>query len=110
MQQYPEYLLWNRRKTLTGSPDPTRANGTNRPCKRQGQEEDLLLQGQIDLRKREVYCVELYKGYSPYCFRIRRQHSTVHPGTRSFQVCRISGREREVTKLFIGLMVLTLQL
>ena len=27
MQQYPEYLLWNRRKTLTGSP-----NGTNRPC------------------------------------------------------------------------------
>ena len=32
MQQYPEYLLWNRRKTLTGSPDPTRANGTNRPC------------------------------------------------------------------------------
>ena len=32
MQQYPVYLLWNRRKTLTGSPDPTRANGTNRPC------------------------------------------------------------------------------
>ena len=32
MQQYPEYLLWNRRKTLTGSPDPTRANGMNRPC------------------------------------------------------------------------------
>ena len=31
MQQYPEYLLWNRRKTLTGSPDPTRAN---RPCKK----------------------------------------------------------------------------
>ena len=29
MQQYPELLLWNRRKTLTGSPDPTRAN---RPC------------------------------------------------------------------------------
>ena len=27
MQQYPEYLLWNRRKTLTGSPDPTRAYG-----------------------------------------------------------------------------------
>ena len=32
MQQYPEYLLWNRRKTLSGSPDPTHANGTNRPC------------------------------------------------------------------------------
>ena len=32
MQQYPVYLLWNRRKTLTGSPDPTRAYGTNRPC------------------------------------------------------------------------------
>ena len=29
MQQYPVELLWNRRKTLTGSPDPTRAN---RPC------------------------------------------------------------------------------
>ena len=27
MQQYPEYLLWNRRKILTGSPDPTRAYG-----------------------------------------------------------------------------------
>ena len=26
------YLLWNRRKTLTGLPDPTRANGTNKPC------------------------------------------------------------------------------
>ena len=34
MQQYPVYLLWNRRKTLTGSPDPTRANGANRPCNR----------------------------------------------------------------------------
>ena len=32
MQQYPAYLLWNRRKTLTGSLDPTRAYGTNRPC------------------------------------------------------------------------------
>ena len=32
MQQYPVYLLWNRCKTLTGSPDPTRAYGTNRPC------------------------------------------------------------------------------
>ena len=27
-------FLWNRRKTLTGSPDPTRANGTNKPCNR----------------------------------------------------------------------------
>ena len=24
LQLYPAYLLWNRRKTLTGSPDPTR--------------------------------------------------------------------------------------
>ena len=24
LQWYPVYLLWNRRKTLTGSPDPTR--------------------------------------------------------------------------------------
>ena len=32
LQLYPVYLLCNRRKTLTGSPDPTRANGTNKPC------------------------------------------------------------------------------
>ena len=31
LQLYPVYLLCNRRKTLTGSPDPTRANGTNKP-------------------------------------------------------------------------------
>ena len=30
LQLYPVYLLWNRRKTLTGSPDPTCANGTNK--------------------------------------------------------------------------------
>ena len=35
IQLYPEYLLWSRRKTLTGSPDPTRANGTNEPCTNQ---------------------------------------------------------------------------
>ena len=29
---YPVYLLCNRRKTLTGSPDPTHANSTNKPC------------------------------------------------------------------------------
>ena len=34
LQLNPVYLLWNRRKTLTGSPDPTRANGTNKPCTR----------------------------------------------------------------------------
>ena len=28
---HPVYLLCDRRKTLTGSPDPTRANGTNQP-------------------------------------------------------------------------------
>ena len=33
LQLYPMYSLWNRRKTLTGSPHPTRANGTNKPCK-----------------------------------------------------------------------------
>ena len=33
LQLYPAYLLCNRRKTLTGSPDPTHANGTNKPCK-----------------------------------------------------------------------------
>ena len=33
LQFYPAYLLCNRGKTLTGSPDPTRANGTNKPCK-----------------------------------------------------------------------------
>ena len=32
LQLCPVYLLWNRCKTLTGSPDPTRANGTNKPC------------------------------------------------------------------------------
>ena len=32
LQLYPVYSLWNRRKTLTGSPDPMRANGTNKPC------------------------------------------------------------------------------
>ena len=32
LQLYPVYLLWNRCKTLTGSPDPTCANGTNKPC------------------------------------------------------------------------------
>ena len=32
LQLYPVYLLWNRPKTLTGSPDPTLANGTNKPC------------------------------------------------------------------------------
>ena len=32
LQLHPVYLLCNRRKTLTGSPDPTRANGTNEPC------------------------------------------------------------------------------
>ena len=26
------YSLWNRHKTLTGSPDPTHANSTNKPC------------------------------------------------------------------------------
>ena len=31
LQLYPVYLLWNRHKTLTGSPDPTDANGTNKP-------------------------------------------------------------------------------
>ena len=28
LRLYPVYLLWNRRKTLTGSPDPMRANST----------------------------------------------------------------------------------
>ena len=32
LQLYPVYLLCNRHKTLTGSPDPTHANGTNKPC------------------------------------------------------------------------------
>ena len=32
LQLYAVYSLWNRRKTLTGSPDPTHANGTNKPC------------------------------------------------------------------------------
>ena len=32
LQVYPVYLLWNRCKTLTGSLDPMRTNGTNRPC------------------------------------------------------------------------------
>ena len=32
LQLYPVFSLLNRRKTLTGSPDPTRANGTNKPC------------------------------------------------------------------------------
>ena len=32
LQVHPVYSLCNRRKTLTGSPDPTRANGTNKPC------------------------------------------------------------------------------
>ena len=32
LQLYPVYLLCNRRKTLTGSPNPTRAKGMNKPC------------------------------------------------------------------------------
>ena len=32
LQLHPVYSLWNRRKTLTGSPDPMHANGTNKPC------------------------------------------------------------------------------
>ena len=32
LQLYPVYLLCNRCKTLTGSPDPTCANSTNKPC------------------------------------------------------------------------------
>ena len=32
LQLYPVYLLCNRLKILTGSPDPTRANGSNKPC------------------------------------------------------------------------------
>ena len=32
LQLYPVYSLWNRRKTLIGSPDHTRANGTNKFC------------------------------------------------------------------------------
>ena len=32
LQLYPAYLLWNRRKTLTGSPDPTYMQPTNNPC------------------------------------------------------------------------------
>ena len=32
LQLYPVYLLWNRRRTLTGPPDPTLANGTNELC------------------------------------------------------------------------------
>ena len=32
LQLHPVYLLCDRRKTLTGSPDPMRANGTNKPC------------------------------------------------------------------------------
>ena len=31
LQSNPVYLLWNRHKTLTGSLDPTHANGTNKP-------------------------------------------------------------------------------
>ena len=55
--------------------------------KRQGQEAVLL---------RQVNCTELHtEGYSPYCFWIRRQHSIVHPGTRSFQVRRVSETERD---------------
>ena len=32
LKLYPVYSLWNRCKTLTGSLDPTCANGTNKPC------------------------------------------------------------------------------
>ena len=32
LQLYSVYLLWSRRKTLTGSMDPMHANGTNKPC------------------------------------------------------------------------------
>ena len=32
LQLNPVYSLWNRRKTLTGSPDTTHAIGTNKPC------------------------------------------------------------------------------
>ena len=32
LQLYPVYLLWNRCKTLKGSPDHMHANSTNKPC------------------------------------------------------------------------------
>ena len=32
LQLYPVYLLCNRCKTLTGSPDPTYMQPTNKPC------------------------------------------------------------------------------
>ena len=32
LQVYPVYSLWNRRKTLTGSPDTMHTNSTNKPC------------------------------------------------------------------------------
>ena len=32
LQVHPVYSLCNRRKTVTGSPDPTHAKGTNKPC------------------------------------------------------------------------------
>ena len=32
LQVYPAYLLCNRRKTLTGSPDPTYMQSANKPC------------------------------------------------------------------------------
>ena len=33
LQLYPVYLFCSRRKTLTGSLDPTHANGMNKPCR-----------------------------------------------------------------------------
>ena len=47
LQLHPVYSLWNRCKTLTGSPDPMHTNGTNKLCRN----EDPELQNYFKTRK-----------------------------------------------------------
>ena len=80
MQQYPEYLLWNRRKTLTGSPDPTHANGTNRPCSTKS----LPVQNEAKESEDESYKCNIcdkvfqscddYKEHKKNCTKIPKKH------------------------------------
>ena len=52
LQLYPVYLLCNRYESLTGSPDPMRANSMNKPCIIGGESSLLVLfTGELDAQK-----------------------------------------------------------
>ena len=75
LELYPVYLLCNRRKTLTGSPDPMRANGTNKPC---------------ILNKQECSCVCSYnirEGFEPRPSDSKFYHESNSSNLFNKQVC-----------------------